>query len=168
MLFATAYLWLGVICMLPMIYVLLSLSKYASLHFLAAFIAIVFLPCLALARTGKLKRPTRAKNLPKEGTVLRGLLLVMVISSLIWTALQVSLVVYVEAEYAAMRDSYGKLFLSYLETHRKEGVLGAAWNATLALKREYMGTYGQKVLIPSRLLQKPMSRHSSRYYRSTA
>jgi len=51
MLFAIAYSWYGTVYMLRMAYALLSLSKYASLYFLAAFIAIVSLPGFALART---------------------------------------------------------------------------------------------------------------------
>jgi len=85
--------------------------------------------------------------------MLRGLLLVTVVFLLVWAALQASLVVYVEAEYAAVRDNYRKLLLSYLESRKEEGVLGAAWDATLALKREFEGAYGRKKLIPSRLVQ---------------
>ncbi len=168
MLFAIAYLLSGIVCILLLVYILLSLSKYASLYFLAAFIAAVVLPGFVLTRTRRTKRSAGVKNLSKEDAVLRGLLLVTMVSLLVWAALQASLVAYVEAEYAAVRDSYRKLLLSYLKSRKEEGMLGAAWDVTLALKREYAGTYGQKYSYPVGSFRGPMFRHLPQCYRFTA
>ena len=61
-LFFIAYSCCGTAYMLQIAHVLIFLSKCASLHLLAAFIAIL-LPGLALAKTIKPKRSTKKRQL---------------------------------------------------------------------------------------------------------
>jgi|GEM_PF-873675 len=129
-------------------YILLSLSRYASLHFWSTLIAALALLGFILKKLKGLKRLMRAKNLSRLDAVLRGLFLAPLI---FWLVLSLSLVVYIEAEYVMIRNSYRRLFLSHLKSYGKERLLDAAWNITLALKQEFKGTYGLNVFIPSRI-----------------
>ena len=141
------YLGTGIIFMLNVAIVLLSRSRYAQSFFYIMMISIgLVLPTIIIKLKWKRIRHAIDKFNKKKKPFIISFLAVIILL-IVWSSLSAALIVYIETEYYITKDNYIKLFQKVKD---EKGILNATWDITENLKRDYISTYGHRVLIPSR------------------